>query len=689
MEYLGYTCGHTSPAVLRTCPQTTGIPTNPVCKNPATRPQLMASFCVACAHVQHKRWSDIMEQEHRWLHERGACGCPVKFPDLMQPRMVVGGGRRGSHGVLSADGTVCTIVGGADVTAPSGGSAGGGGGSGEGGGGGDNSQHHHHRGSGFGKKGNKRGGKNWRRGGGGGGGGGGYSQNSHDQPNRAQQQKDKYPALQEIREGDDVRYAVRLPSMYGVEWAWDHEKLHREGKCPCAVRFDKHVPQHNLPNTQHSLVQPAEYTATGSGNQAYNATFSGNDFLATRPFEQSSSEQPSAQSATIQSSAAYPSDVQSSMQNWVQPIMQPSEQHLQQQRYGQQTSATQNPHTQTERPQISSAQIFDMQGYQYSMQDMAQSSGEHNSQRHSNNNNNNNSTQAFGQPFEPRNNTQTTGGTDPFSQTMPDSIMDLFAQQPEDGNAAPPPSVSSYTMPTVPIDGDGMAAWNLSQPQRWTCNPPEGYYNAQEVYLPPAFPSTNTNTDTSETDTIRPLTAHGASAAASSNNYNYNYNYSNTGSSSNANRNNKGKSKADDNTSNNAPSGSGGGGGGGFGYGDPPRPVDMQTMWFSSTPQEGEHNAQPPVVGLPIGRGPEGADGALQAPGQTYHHEQQQPEDGMIPFNGFPIGAGPEGDPHAGSFDECEFYRTNTTTSNKSSSTSGARRDRHGRGLRRPSSSSF
>ncbi|KAI8954150.1 hypothetical protein F4801DRAFT_596228 [Xylaria longipes] len=87
-EYLAYTCGHTSIAVNRPCPMTTHLHNNPCCSRPACRPFLAHTMCPACNRILHARRVDIAEYEHRWMHERGACGCDVQFPALLHPRVV-------------------------------------------------------------------------------------------------------------------------------------------------------------------------------------------------------------------------------------------------------------------------------------------------------------------------------------------------------------------------------------------------------------------------------------------------------------------------------------------------------------------------------------------------------------------------------------------------------------------------
>ncbi|KAI1088857.1 hypothetical protein F5B19DRAFT_406096 [Rostrohypoxylon terebratum] len=87
-EFLGYTCGHTSVPVKRPCPMTTQSHVNPVCPSPACRPLLALTMCPSCARIVHGRWVDIVVHEHEFMHVRGACSCPVRFPYSQQPRVV-------------------------------------------------------------------------------------------------------------------------------------------------------------------------------------------------------------------------------------------------------------------------------------------------------------------------------------------------------------------------------------------------------------------------------------------------------------------------------------------------------------------------------------------------------------------------------------------------------------------------
>ncbi|ROW11038.1 hypothetical protein VMCG_00907 [Cytospora schulzeri] len=100
-EFIGYTCGHSSAEVLRPCPMTTQLHTNPLCARHARRPILAPEMCPACQRVLHGRAVLITEWEHRWMHERGVCGCEVRFPDLVRPRVV---GRENGPGAANGYG---------------------------------------------------------------------------------------------------------------------------------------------------------------------------------------------------------------------------------------------------------------------------------------------------------------------------------------------------------------------------------------------------------------------------------------------------------------------------------------------------------------------------------------------------------------------------------------------------------
>jgi hypothetical protein len=88
-ETISYFCGHSTIGVLRACPLTTTLPSNPVCTLPVSRATQVSWLCASCARILHARWVDIITYEHKWMHERGTCGCPVQFPPLQHPRLVV------------------------------------------------------------------------------------------------------------------------------------------------------------------------------------------------------------------------------------------------------------------------------------------------------------------------------------------------------------------------------------------------------------------------------------------------------------------------------------------------------------------------------------------------------------------------------------------------------------------------
>lgn len=89
-EFIGYSCGHCSMSVLRPCPLTTSEHKNPVCDLQSSRPFIVDMMCPVCSRVMHSRAVLIQEWEHHFLHERGACGCDVIFPDLIRPRVIGG-----------------------------------------------------------------------------------------------------------------------------------------------------------------------------------------------------------------------------------------------------------------------------------------------------------------------------------------------------------------------------------------------------------------------------------------------------------------------------------------------------------------------------------------------------------------------------------------------------------------------
>ncbi|KAI8635486.1 hypothetical protein F5Y19DRAFT_482700 [Xylariaceae sp. FL1651] len=158
---------------------------------------------------------------HRWMHERGACSCAVKFPALQEPRVVhrssiasdekataaVFDPRQNNHFVPSA-------FGGHTQTGP---------GVGASGAGSYAPKHvssagnpatipHHSR--------------------------------QFTPPNTPGQEKEAHipPLYKEIGSGNGVEVTVRLSSLWAAEWTKDHAKLHQTGQCKCAVNFEPYQP---------------------------------------------------------------------------------------------------------------------------------------------------------------------------------------------------------------------------------------------------------------------------------------------------------------------------------------------------------------------------------------------------------------------------------------------------------------
>ncbi|KAK4197882.1 hypothetical protein QBC40DRAFT_332790, partial [Triangularia verruculosa] len=89
-EFISYQCAHRSPPVLRTCAMTTEAHSNPVCDKRPDRQYIADTGCTVCERCHHGRWVMIREREHRWMHERGACGCDVVFHGLLNTPQVSG-----------------------------------------------------------------------------------------------------------------------------------------------------------------------------------------------------------------------------------------------------------------------------------------------------------------------------------------------------------------------------------------------------------------------------------------------------------------------------------------------------------------------------------------------------------------------------------------------------------------------
>ncbi|CAK7205915.1 hypothetical protein SEUCBS139899_008695 [Sporothrix eucalyptigena] len=173
IEFVGYTCGHTSLPVLRACPLTTASHTYPTCPRRGDKAFFAGEMCSACQRIIHSRATQIEEYEHRFMHERGVCGCETVFPYLIRPRVI--------------------------------GSCGGGGGV-EGFGYEDHEHAVELEGSGP----------------------------NDASPNSVQLPPLLCEAMDDV--GRAV-VSVRLPSLYAAEWVADHRARHDEGLCRCNVDF--------------------------------------------------------------------------------------------------------------------------------------------------------------------------------------------------------------------------------------------------------------------------------------------------------------------------------------------------------------------------------------------------------------------------------------------------------------------
>ncbi|OAA62019.1 hypothetical protein SPI_04878 [Niveomyces insectorum RCEF 264] len=202
LEFIGYTCGHTSLPVLRPCPLTTASHTFPTCPRRADKPFLAGEMCSACQKIVHSRATQIEEYEHRFMHERGVCGCPTVFPYLIRPR-TIGGGSGGS---------------GSDGSSPGKGREK------------ENEPQHQPQDKGKKREGCERDGEE-----------------PHTDGQEHQNADDRGPPPVDallpplIDETTDASgravVAVRLPSLYAAEWVGDHRHRHAMGLCHCRVDF--------------------------------------------------------------------------------------------------------------------------------------------------------------------------------------------------------------------------------------------------------------------------------------------------------------------------------------------------------------------------------------------------------------------------------------------------------------------
>jgi hypothetical protein len=294
-EYIGYACGHATIKILRPCPLTTHLHTNPICSNAAERPTQVNSMCPSCARILHVRWVEIITLEHQWMHERGVCGCPVVFPALQEPRASPGKTMGGAAAAVAAAAKGKAQAGGGAVR--------------------NATERRRQEGNGGeavvgtrdGEKWDaaRKGARNSRRWGptekrngdrkakraekGKSHSGDQGTENNTGGPSSSQRKSARsrgattktrpndaatqhadpdtakaavkdmahmphamawnaLAPIVQITEVDDERteVAVRLSSMYGAEWIPDHGALHRAGRCSCLVSFDKYKPHHHV-----------------------------------------------------------------------------------------------------------------------------------------------------------------------------------------------------------------------------------------------------------------------------------------------------------------------------------------------------------------------------------------------------------------------------------------------------------
>ncbi|KAK0670390.1 hypothetical protein QBC41DRAFT_364064 [Cercophora samala] len=201
-EYIVYQCAHRSPPVLVTCPLTTEGHANPVCDKRPDRAYYAETCCAACERCVHSRWVIIRENEHRWLHEHGACGCEVVFQGLLNtPRAVgadgVGSGETGGDSLVVAEGSVGSQSSdlGVEVVVKK-------------------------------SKGKER-------------------ENVPSGTDTTPQGGSSAPPLyrESVAEDGAARVQLRLKSLYAGEWREDHRVLHETGKCNCRASFGAFKPQ--------------------------------------------------------------------------------------------------------------------------------------------------------------------------------------------------------------------------------------------------------------------------------------------------------------------------------------------------------------------------------------------------------------------------------------------------------------
>ncbi|KAK4240791.1 hypothetical protein C8A03DRAFT_41707 [Achaetomium macrosporum] len=196
-EFIAYQCGHRSMVVLRPCPLTTAGHNFPVCSLTPSKPTYAETMCPACERQLHSRWVLIREWEHRWLHERGVCGCDVIFPGLLTTPRVIGE----TSTVAPTQHPPGTV---ASTSAKLG----------------DNREP---RPADSGSS---------------------SSQGDVNKTIGSVPGDNQIPPLftEEVTSSGEHRVVVRLSSLYAAEWKADHRALHEAGECSCPTTFNAFQP---------------------------------------------------------------------------------------------------------------------------------------------------------------------------------------------------------------------------------------------------------------------------------------------------------------------------------------------------------------------------------------------------------------------------------------------------------------
>ncbi|KAL2165918.1 hypothetical protein VTG60DRAFT_3609 [Thermothelomyces hinnuleus] len=206
-EFIAYQCGHRSLSVVRTCPMTTAGHNFAICSIRPHKPYYAETMCTPCERQLHSRWVLIREWEHRWLHERGACGCEVIFPGLLDTPRVIGDASEAGNAIPSTSSAASPADAEEDKNNVEEATA--------------------SKGSGDAAM------------------SGTTSQGGLEKTTTSFGSGGRVPALfsESVTSTGEHRLAVRLPGLFAAEWKADHAILHKTGKCHCAATFAPFKPQ--------------------------------------------------------------------------------------------------------------------------------------------------------------------------------------------------------------------------------------------------------------------------------------------------------------------------------------------------------------------------------------------------------------------------------------------------------------